>query len=208
MVAKNPLRPIGPLVVDASEITNCTGALWRIHRTTGHHRQRWDELRAYGPIRTMRWDPHPTPPGVQPASAVSYAATDVVTAFAEAFQNRRAITISADQALAGWVPSRPLRLLDLTGNWLLHNHASASLSAGRKDRCRNWAQAIRRTWPDLDGLWVGSTMTGAPMVVLYPPARDAFPASPQLSRPLDSPVLAGVVAHVHDTLGWPIRSAT
>ena len=58
--------------------------------------------------------------------------------FVTAFENRRAITISADQALAGRTLSRPLRLLDLTSNWLLHNHTSASPPAGRKCRCRNW----------------------------------------------------------------------
>jgi hypothetical protein len=200
------MRPEGSLILDPSEIKIHAGALWRIHRTTGRHRQHWNDLRDFGPIPTMRWDPHPAPSGHHPASAVSYAATDVVTAFAEAFQNRRAITLSPDQALAGWQPVRPLRLLDLTGSWLLHNRASASLPAGRKDRCRNWSQAIRQTWPDLDGLWVGSTMTGTPMVVLYQPAQNSFPASPQLHRPLDSPVLAGVITQVHNAIGWPVRT--
>lgn len=200
------MRPGGPLVLDPSDVKTHADAIWRVHRTSGRHRQHWNELREFGPISTMRWDPHPGTQGHHPASAVSYAATDVVTAFAEAFQNRRAITLSPDQALAGWQPVRPLRLLDLTGNWLLHNHASASLPAGRKDRCRNWSQAIRQTWPDLDGLWVGSTMTGTPIVVLYKPAQDSFPASPQLHRPLDSPVLTGVITQVHTALGWPIRA--
>lgn len=205
MVAKNPMRPPRPLTAVPSDMVTYTGALWRVHRTTGRHRQRWDDLRDFGPIRDMRWDPHPPPPGVQPAGAVSYAGTDVVTAFAEAFQKRRVLTLSAGQALAGWQPGRPLRLLDLTGSWLLHNQASASLPGGRKDRCRNWSRVIRETWPDLDGLWVRSSMTGVPMVVLYRPSESSFPASPQLSRPLDSPVLAGLVVHVHDVLGWPVR---
>lgn len=203
--AKNPLRPPRPLVADADDFLDYSGSLWRIYRTRGPHRQRWNQFRDFGPVCTMRWDPHPLPATEQPDWAVGYAATDVATAFAEVFQDRRAITLSPAQALAGWVPSRPLRLLDLTGPWLLHNNASASLTGGRKDRCRNWSHAIRDTWPDLDGLYVPSSLTNAVSVVLYSPARDAFPADPAVSRPLDSPALAGMIRHLATELQWPIR---
>lgn len=203
--AKNPMRPPRPLVAEEGDFLSFGEALWRIHRTRGRHRQRWNDLREFGPISTMRWDPHPSPQGVYPGAAVSYASPNVATAFAEAFQHRRAITLSSAQALVGWMPSRELRMLDLTGQWLLHNGASSSLAGGRKDRCRAWSHAIGQTWPDLDGLYVPSTMTNAPMVVLYAPSRSAFPAGPNVARSLDSPSLSGVLVDVAASLRWPIR---
>lgn len=207
MTAKNPMRPPGALDAEPSDFIVYGGALWRIHRTRGDHRQTWNQMRAYGPLASMRWDAHPPPPGDDLDAAVSYAGTDVVTAFAEKFQDRRAVTVSDAQALAGWEPTRTPRLLDLTGTWLLRNGASASLSSTRKDACRGWARAIRDAWPDLDGLYVSSTMTGRPMVVLYAPSADTYPNAPRLARPLNHPGLSGVVIEVADALGWPVRVA-
>ena len=206
MTPKNPMRPPGALIVDAGDLIDYPGALWRIHRTTGPYRQTWDEMRTYGPLASMRWDAHPPPPGEHPAAAVSYTATDVVTTFAEAFQARRSITLSGAVALAGWEPTRPLKLLDLTGTWLVRNGASASLAGTRKDTCRGWARAVRQAWPDIDGLYAPSTMTGGPMAVLYAPSSNSFPAAPRLARALNHPGLSGVVVKVADELGWPVRT--
>lgn len=113
--------------------------------------------------------------------------------------------MSAVQGLVGWKPSLTLRLLDLTGQWLMNNGASASLAGGRKDTCRNWSHAIAKTWPELDGLYVHSSLNGRPSVVLYAHARNSFPAGPQVARPLNSSVLAGTVRYVATQLQWPIR---
>ncbi|MBB2890041.1 RES domain-containing protein [Flexivirga oryzae] len=205
MTGKNPLRPTRELISRPGDVLEYDRALWRIHRTQGTHRQRWDQLRDFGPLRSMRWDPHPEPARTQPDWAVCYASPDVETAFAEVFQATRAIHLSAARALVGWLPSRKLHLLDLTGQWLLRNGASSWLAGGRKDACRNRSHAIRSTWPDLDGLYVPSSMNGEPSVVLYAPARDAFPADPQVARPLNSPALAGTIRHAAAALQWPIR---
>lgn len=215
MSAKNPLRPAVDLITGPGDILEYDRALWRIYRTQGKHRQRWNQLRDFGPLKSMRWDPHPPLPGragqkaqptaTQPDWTVGYASPDVETAFAEVFQQTRAIRLSAAQSLVGWMPSRALRLLDLTGQWLLHNGASSSLASGRKDTCRNWSHTIAKTWPDLDGLYVRSGKNDKPSVVLYAHARDAFPADPQMARPLNSPVLAGTIRHAAASLEWPIR---
>lgn len=205
MSAKNPLRPPNALVTGPGDFLEYDRALWRIYRTQGKHRQHWDELRDFGPLKSMRWDPHPEPAAAQPDWAVGYASPDVETAFAEVFQAARAIQLSAAQALVGWMPTRTLHLLDLTGQWLMNNGASSSLAGGRKDTCRNWSHTIQSTWPDLDGLLVPSSMNGKPSVVLYAHARDTFPTGPQVARPLNSPALAGIIRDAATQLQWPIR---
>lgn len=206
MTAKNPRRPPGPLTANPDDFVTYTGALWRIHRTIGRYRQRWDQMRTWGPVDS-RWDPHPDPPDDHPASAVMYSAPDVTTAFGEVFQHRRAITLSDAHALVGWTSVRPLRLLDLSDTWAVRSGASASLHAAPRGTCRSWAKDIRHTWPELDGLHVPSTMTSRPMVVLFTPALDSFPAGPALARPLDHPDLASVIVDAADDLGWAIRGA-
>ncbi|MGI8947688.1 MAG: RES family NAD+ phosphorylase [Ornithinimicrobium sp.] len=181
-----------------------TEALWRVHRTVGPYRQRWDQMRTWGPVDS-RWDPHPEPPGDDPDSAVMYAAPEVTPTLGEVFVHRRAITLSAAHALVGWTPTRALELLDLTGTWAVRNGASASLHAAPRSTCRRWAQAIRETWPELDGLRAPSTITLRPMVVLFAPALDSFPDGPALARALDHPDLSGVFVDAADSLGWAIR---
>ncbi|MEZ5098103.1 MAG: RES domain-containing protein [Nocardioides sp.] len=155
----------------------------------------------------LRWEPQPPPPADHPGNGVLYAATDTTTAFAEVFQARRALTLSPARLLSGWQPTRPLRLLDLTGGWAIRQGASASLHAAPRSTCRAWARAIRAELPDLDGLYPPSTWTLRPMVVLFAPAGSAFPAGPSFSREIDDPLLSRYVVTAADELGWPIRRA-
>jgi RES domain len=104
----------------------------------------WNKLRTYGPLPSMRWDPHP---GLEPigsrAEGVLYAAADVATSLAEVYQTTRVIDTRAGTAtLTAWQPQLPLRLLDLSGTWLLRNTASAALLAAPRSICRRWARAI------------------------------------------------------------------
>lgn len=216
MRGKNPRRPPTPLTAEPTDFITYIQQLWRIHRLTGRYRQTWSEMRTVGPLDQMRWDPHaessglsgPTSPGG--ARAVCYAAPDVLTAFGEVFHGRRRIRLSEHHGLVSWAPVRPLRLLDLvppasrtTVSWSLRNGASASLDSAVKPTCRAWAREIANTWPDdLDGLYVRSTVTGRPMVVLFAPAADSFPAYPAFSRGLNDPVVAAIAASVSGALRW------
>lgn len=167
--------------------------LWRVHRTTGNHVVAWDRLRYWGPSAAMRFDPHEPPARVQDRG-VSYTALDVPTALAEVFQHRRVISTRRDAPyLTGWIPSRALTLLDLTGNWPIHAGASHVINTGRRDFCRSWARAIHAAWPELDGLRHTSAMTGHDAIALFTAAADSFPARPLLSLPLDHP---GLRAHI------------
>lgn len=201
--AKNP-GPPARFTFAATDEISYTGPLWRIHRLTGPYRQRWNELRTHGPLAS-RWDPHPEPTGEHAPTGVIYTAIDVVTAVAEVFQHTRAIDPGPERALSGWIPSTPLQLLDLTGDWPLVNGASASLHAATKATCRAWARALHTARPDLHGLHVSSTMTGVPMVVLFDSATATFPDDPGFSRALNHPACAPYLAAAADRLQWPTR---
>lgn len=201
---KNPRTPPAEVIRDERHVARVRDPLWRLHRVIGEHALAWNALRTFGPAATMRWDPHPEPRGDHPGTGVSYAASDVSTTFAEVFQRRRAITLSSDLALSGWIPTRDLRLLDLRSDWALRNGASVSLHAAPKSTCRAWSRAIHETWPDLDGVLTPSTMTGSPMVVLFTPSASAFPARPALARLLDDPALRPIVDTAQAALGWPV----
>ena len=209
--AKNPRRPSVSLTLPDGAVTSFQGPLWRIHTVAGSHPTAWDELRWHGPIRSNRWDPQTGPLSVRSTAGVSYAAPDYTTAFAELFQQDRAITLTAERALSGWRPSRPLDLLNLIGgegggDWAVQHGASASLPQAPKDTCRAWAAAIHDQLGDrLDGLLVPSTVTGDPVVVLLSRSVDAFPTAPSFSRNLEHADVMTLAARVRERLGWPIR---
>jgi hypothetical protein len=185
------------------DVRESTEPLWRIHRGSGSHILAWHELRGHGPLPSMRWDPHPEPIRVHAGEGVLYAALDVTTAAAEAFQAARRLDVRSDRPrLTGWTPTRGLRLLDLTGDWALRNGAAHALAPAHRATCRAWARAIRAEWPDLDGLWAPSTMTGRPVVVLWQPAGGAFPAAPAFSRPLEDPAVGAVVSEAARSVGY------
>ncbi len=182
--------------------------MWRIHRTVGRHITAWNQLRHYGPLPGMRYDPHPQPTGEHNRYAVAYTASDIETAAAEVFQTTRRIRAGRELQLTAWSPTRQLALLDLTGSWALRNGAANSLTAAPRPTCRAWAHAIASTWPDIDGLYAPSTLTGSPMIVLFAPARDSFPTSPAFSRPLDHPTIWATLARAADTIGYTIADTT
>ncbi|GAB3919080.1 hypothetical protein GCM10011575_29360 [Microlunatus endophyticus] len=72
-----------------------------------HSNADYSQLRTAGPLSQMRWDPHhgsSQTPGAAPHRSGSYAAADVLTAFAEVFHSRRRIVLSRHQGLVAWVP--------------------------------------------------------------------------------------------------------
>ena len=191
MRPKVPRLPPPTLTGTDDDLVDVDGPLLRLVRTRGTHLTGWDQLRTWGPLRQMRWDPHPSPHGQlgeaadHPSYGVLYAALDLDTVLAEVFQDtRRVDPDSGAPHLLGWLPTRPLRLLDLTHGWPLRNGAAHALNHAPKVTCRAWAHAVRTSWPTLDGLLAESTMTGAPVLALFDPARDSFPSHPALSRPL------------------------
>jgi RES domain len=202
---KAPRTPPAPLIREPHDIADYTATLWRIHRTEGEHVLPWNTLRTYGPLPSMRWDPHPGAEPISTAEGVLYAAADVATNLAEVYQTTRVIdTRAGAPTLTAWQPQRGLRLLDLSGTWLLRNSASAALLAAPRSTCRRWARAIYTTWPELDGLYVPSTLTGRPNIVLWNAAADSIPTMPSFSRPLTHPLVWSIAQAAAAEIGYHI----
>lgn len=182
---KVPRTPPAALTARAEDVLTHTGPLWRIASTTGDHVLAWNAFRTFGPLPTMRWDPHRPPPREQPGRGVLYAAPDVATVVAERFQKYREVDPhTGTPYLFGWLCARPLSLLDLTGDWPVRNGAAHALLSAPRATCRRYAQAIRDRWPDLDGLQTRSTMDGRLTFALFEPAADSLPDLPAYARPL------------------------
>ncbi len=200
-----PPTPELPLVRRPGDLRRIprSAALWRIHATAGPHVTPWNRLRYFGPT-TSRFDPQPPPPGPSDRG-VTYAATDVVTCLAEVFATSRVVDVTRRAPyLTGWQPTRPLTLLDLTGTWPIRNGASHVLNTGPHRLCRQWARAIYTRWPDLDGLWHVSAMTGQPEVTIFTAAAGTFPSRPLFSRPLADPGTRGPIAAAAAAVGYEI----
>lgn len=176
--------------------------LWRLHGTTGTHALGWDKLRHFGPT-SGRFDPHPLPRTDHHRFSVTYTALDAASPFAEVFQGTRVIDRYADgRYLTGWLTTRPLRLLNLTGDWPVRSGASYAINTGRHDRCREWAHAIHEHPPQVDGLFHHSAMVGTPLTTLFTPSADSFPAAPIFSRPIAEPSLAVMVSSLAERFGY------
>lgn len=203
---KAPHAPTQPLIYQPDDVIDHAGVLWRVHRTTGAHVLPWNAFRRYGPLPSMRWEPHPDAKPGQHVDGVLYTTADVETALAEVFQTTRLIdTRAGAPRLTAWEPKRPLRLLDLSRTWLIRNGAAAALTAGSRATCRSWARAIHLTWPHLDGLAVPSTMTGGRNIVLWNTARDSLPGSPAFSRALADPLVWSIAQAAAERIGYQIH---
>jgi hypothetical protein len=174
------------LVLESHHLRHLNTTLWRIHFTAGKHVISWNDLRYFGPVGS-RFDPHDPPPSLQ-AKGVSYAALGLTTALAEVFQNTRTISRHRDSPfLTAWAPTRPLKLLDLSGNWPILNGGASVLMMVSRALCRSWARVIHSTWPDVDGLYSRSTMNNEPTCALFTEAANSFPSAPIWSVPLSAP---------------------
>ncbi|MFZ2274905.1 RES family NAD+ phosphorylase [Corynebacterium variabile] len=205
MGPKNPRTPQGPLDITSGDIVLSSAPVWRIHTVQGGHSAAWNEFREFGPVVSMRWDPHAEPCGQHPGCGVLYTAENPDTVFAEVFQSVRTIGLTSDRLLTAWTPVRQLELLDLMpgSDWAVRHGASASLPQTPRNTCRNWAREIHRQLaPDIDGIRVPSTMTADAMIVLFVRAMSALPTDPDFSRPLTHPAVQVLAARASDRFSW------
>ncbi len=182
------------------------GLWWRVHRSSGTHAIAWNALRYYGPVDT-RFEPHDPPPRVHTDRAVWYAAATPRTCIAEVFQRTGRVPLANHLHLVSARMTRPLTLLDITGEpgggtWATRAGASMALATGRHDYTSAWARAICAAFPDLDGIAYHAAKDGGLAIALFHPARDAMPTTPVTRRALNDPALGARLAGICDEIGY------
>lgn len=177
--------------------------LWRIYFQGGSHPAHWSAFRRYGPLLTARFDHHLEPASLQ-TRGILYAAAEIATCVAEAFQETRLIdTLDRRPWLVGFRLTRDVSLLDLSGLWPTRASASMLINGGRKDRTRRWSQAIYDAFPRVDGLLYCSSMhANRPTVALYERVERAIDPVPFFHRELADPSLLDPLRRVASELGY------
>ncbi len=196
-MAKLPNRPdpvrlkrLPPSLVSLSAGT----FLHRIYRRGSDHPARWREFRHYGPT-PARFDHHEwdeTGGAHVQARGILYLATDIPTALAEVFQERRNVNRARMRPwLVTFKLANDLSLLDLTGTFCVRAGGSMKLVSGPPIFAQNWSRAFYECDEDIHGLFYPSSLTNRPVIALYERALSVnpFPDMPVFHRGLSSPLL-------------------
>jgi hypothetical protein len=199
------LRNIAPQTIALATDT----PLARIYFAAGPHPSRWNQFRSFGPT-AARWDHHApdvrnTP--TEQSRAVLYCAPDVDTCAAEVFQSTRRIDRTRNApGLVVFALSEVVTLLDLRGVFATTIGASTAINSGPRTRARAWARELYDAYPEIQGLYYGSSMNGhAPAIVLNDRARGAMPQQPQLHRFLNDDTLVEVLQRIALRLSYGLR---
>lgn len=183
--------------------------LHRVYRRGGPYPTLWNAFRFFGPT-SARFDHHLPDGSGEPREqerGVLYAAADIVTALAEAFQQRRTVNRRADRPwLVSFALSRELTLLDLTGTFPVSVGGSMKLVTGPALYAQNWSGGFHHAYPTIEGLYYPGSLTNRPVVALYERALDLgpFPATPTVHRALDDPLLIEPLRNACRTLGYDL----
>ncbi len=183
--------------------------LARIYFAAGPHPLHWNQFRSFGPT-AARWDhhlPNAHGAGVEQARAVYYCAPDVDTCAAEVFQTTRRIDRTRNApGLVVFALREAVTLLDLRGTFATKIGASMAIHSGPRSRARAWAREFYDAYPDLQGLYYGSSMNGhAPAVALNERAQRAMPEQPQFHRALNDDMLVEVLQQIALRLSYGLR---
>ena len=139
--------------------------------------------------------------------AVLYCAPDVDTCAAEVFQSTRRIDRIRDApGLAVFALREAVTLLDLRGVFATTIGASTAIHSGPRSRARAWARELYDAYPEVQGLYYGSSMNGhAPAIVLNDRAQRALPEEPQFHRALNDDMLVEVLLRIALRLSYGLR---
>jgi hypothetical protein len=183
--------------------------LARIYYAAGPHPSRWNQFRNFGPT-AARWDHHlPNSHGI-PATqsrSVLYCAPDIDTCAAEVFQATRRIDRTRNSPwLVVFALREAVSLLDLRGSFATSLGASTAMNSGPRSRARAWARELYEAYPDIQGLYYGSSMNGhAPAAALNERARRAVPDKPDLHRALNDDMLVETLQRIAVRLSYGLR---
>jgi RES domain len=198
------LRGIGPETLLLATDT----ILVRIYFAAGPHPSRWNQFRRAGPS-AARWDHHllRAPDGAEQSRAVLYCARDIDTSAAEAFQSTRRIDrIRSAPGLAVFALREAVTLLDLRGTFAATIGASTAIHSGPRSRARAWARELNEAFPDIQGLYYGSSMNGhAPAIALNERAQRAMPVRPLFHRALNDDMLVDTLQRIAPRLSYGLR---
>jgi hypothetical protein len=211
-VAKFPEPPGVAVLCDIAPQTVILAAdtmLARIYFADGPHPSRWNQFRSFGPT-AARWDHHlPDARGVpmEQSRAVFYCAPDVDTCAAEVFQATRRIDRTRNApGLVVFALREAATLLDLRGTFATTIGASTAIHSGPRSRTRAWARELYEAYPDIQGLYYGSSMNGhAPAVALNERALQAMPEQPQIHRALNDDLLVETLQQIALRLSYGLR---
>lgn len=205
---KLPAIPPRPLSLEPSDLTEIEGPLWRIFKTSGAHPSAWNELREFGPLPGMRFDPHPDgTPALHPGVGAAYASEDFYTAFAEVFSDSKVIDREEGRrVLAAWRPIRPIRVLDITGRNVSRIFGAASVQmTDNKNVTRAWARALFEDYGDeVDGIRSRSSVDNGFVITLFPRASDSFPRAPGEHQELSAVTAEVYVEAAARALGFDV----
>ena len=199
------LRAIAPQTITLPPYTH----LARVYFSGGPHPTQWNQFRRFGPT-AARWDHHlSTESGaaMERGRATLYCAPDVDTCVAEVFQaTRRVDRVRNAPALVVFAPRESITLLDLHGTFATRIRASTAIHSGPRSRVRSWARELYEAYPDMQGVYYGSSMNGhAPAVVLNERAQRAMPELPLFNRALNDDLLVGILQKVALRLAYGLR---
>jgi len=183
--------------------------LTRIYCATGPHPSHWNQFRSFGPT-AARWDhhlPNARSAGFEQKRAVYYCAPEVDTCAAEVFQSTRRIDRTRNApGLVVFALREAVTLLDLRGTFATKIGASTAIHSGPRSRARAWARELYDAYPDIQGLYYGSSMNGhAPAVALNERAQRAMPEQPQFHRALNDDMLVEVLQQIALRLSYGLR---
>jgi hypothetical protein len=201
--------PIGELRLKTPETRSVPVGtlLWRIFPTEGPFPVQWDEFRAFGPTAS-RFDHHPEdpPPRVHRDHWILYAADRYSCAFAEYFQDGRAINRTRNKPwIVNFATDKALSLLDVTGGWMLKAGGGAAIATGERAQSRKWSRAFHAAWPDIDGICYRSSLNPDWLAfAFYERARRAMPRVPLLHAPLTDSRVAALVANAAGETGYDL----
>jgi hypothetical protein len=102
--------------------------------------------------------------------------------------------------------SEAITLLDLRGTFATKVGASTAIHSGLRTRARAWARELYEAYPDIQGLYCGSSMNGhAPAVALNERAQRAMPKQPLFHRALNDDMLVETLQRIALRLSYGLR---
>ena len=145
--------------------------------------------------------------GFEQERAVYYCAPEVDTCAAEVFQSTRRIDRTRNApGLVVFALREAVTLLDLRGTFATKIGASTAIHSGPRSRARAWARELYDAYPDIQGLYYGSSMNGhAPAMALNEGAQRAMPEQPQFHRALNDDMLVEVLQQIALRLSYGLR---